>query len=483
MPFVRQILMSGLLLATACALGGLQDEPASQPTTAPTEPASQPADEAETGEPQRVIIRADRHREVAGYILEETKLLITVRTVNDEIQSFTKPRRIIRLVEPEDGQFGTVFMRDGQRRYGIIHEDAFDGVVVEIEGISVRLKRELVDEVFLDPTFKEQYEHYKSLLRPGMTVERYRFAEWLVEHREWRLAEEELLIVLSEDPIAEARQLMGVVEAQLDMQRERDARAAEQALTPVEPRATPTMKAGTLLTDRDVNIVRVYEIDFRNPPRVTVRPDTIRRLIENHGTNPKIPTAGNARSALFRADPVDLVRLIFDVRARELYHEIEVNSEPFALNMFRQRVHNSWLMNNCATSRCHGGPDAGRFKLHRRRYTEPKIRYTNFLILERLEIDPEWPLLNYERPGDSLIVQYGLPRHLARKPHPQVPGWKPVFAGRHNKMRDQAVQWIQSMLRPRPDYPVEFEMPSPVDATAETVAVDPTPDDDGRQDR
>jgi hypothetical protein len=452
--------------------------PATTPTTTPTidpkaDPASDPKadsagatadsdDSADDTTPQRVIVNIDRHKQLFGHIIEETTLLLTIRTLEGEVVSFTKPRRFVRLVEPKPGQTGTVIMRDGQRRHGIILEDSFERVVVDIEGIHARIKREFVDEVFLDPTFREQYEHFKKVIRPGMTAERLRLCQWLVEHREWELAATELDAMIEEEPLEQARELRRIVEAQLEIIRQRElaASAAEEAVDVPSRPSTPVDSAG-LITDEDVNIIRVYEIAFDDPPRLTVRPETIRRLIDRYSDNPLVPAAASERAAMFRADPLALVRLMFRLRARDLYHEIQVETEPHAMNIFRQRVHNAWLMNNCATSQCHGGPDAGVFMLHRKRYTEPRVRYTNFLILERLSVDPDWPLINYQRPEDSLILQYGLPRHLARKAHPEVPGWSPVFAGRQNRMRDHTVEWIRSMLRPRPVYPVTLKLPKP----------------------
>jgi len=150
---------------------------------------------------------------------------------------------------------------------------------------------------------------------------------------------------------------------------------------------------------------------------------------------------------------------MFDLRARELYPKIKVQTEPYAMNLFRRRVHDTWLINNCATSRCHGGIHAGEFFLHRRGHKNERVRYTNFLILERLEIDPDWPLINYEQPMDSLIIQYGLPRTEARKPHTDVRGWKPVFGRSNKRMLGETGKWIRSMLQPRPDYPIEYEPP------------------------
>jgi hypothetical protein len=161
---------------------------------------------------------------------------------------------------------------------------------------------------------------------------------------------------------------------------------------------------------------------------------------------------------MFRADPIDLVRLMFELKARDLYPQINVDSEPYALNIFRQRVHDAWLIGNCATSRCHGGLEGGRFFLHSRNSRDERVRFTNLLILLRSEW-PDEPLVDFERPLDSLVIQHALPRTEARFPHPDVPGWKPVFTNANQRLLADAVRWIESMYRPRPSYPVDYEPP------------------------
>jgi len=448
------------------------------PTASPQEAGDETA--ADAGTPQRVIVHADRHRRVPGYVVEDTSMLITMRDLEGTVLSFTKPRRVVYLVDPQPGQTGTVYMSDGQRHHGVILEDSFEKVVVEIEGINATFKREFVDEVMLDPTFEEQYEHFRKMLKPGMNVEHYRLCQWLIDQKRWVLAREELDALRTYDDSEPVRRLSRIVDAQLVLLRDRATSAGEDEDDASD--AEDDWHTGKLITERDVNIIRVYEIDFDDPPRLTVRPNTINRLIERYGDDSRMPGTAAGRSELFRREAIDIVRLMFDLRARDLYEEIDVLSEPRAMNMFRQRVHNAWLMNNCTTSRCHGGPDAGYFRLHRKRYTDERVRYTNFLLLERYDIVPDWPLINYDRPADSLIIQYGLPRHLARKPHPDVAGWRPAFAGGQNRMREATIEWIESMLFPRPNYPVDLVPPprptpsEPSGGSGETTADDPRRD-------
>jgi hypothetical protein len=216
---------------------------------------------------------------------------------------------------------------------------------------------------------------------------------------------------------------------------------------------------GGILTREDVNLIRVYEIDFDRPPKVAVEAETIRALIDQYSTSRLIPTTETERHRLYRADPLEIVELLFKLRARDLYPQVNVITEPWALNLFRRRVHNTWLLNTCATVRCHGGGPAGRFYLHRRRFKDERVRYTNLLILHRMDLDREWPLVNYNEPMMSLIVQHGLPRQQARKPHPDVKGWKPVFGPGGQRMLRDTLEWIDSMMKPRPTYPVDYQPP------------------------
>ncbi|MDY7108303.1 MAG: hypothetical protein SYC29_06665 [Planctomycetota bacterium] len=445
-----------VVLIALAAGGGLAAQDAE---TAPAQPPQADPPAGEDAKP-RVIVRVDRTTEVKGHIELEEEDVIVVRTPDGEVRSFAKGLvlRIVRLVEPEPGQTGVVVLESGQMHEGVILEDDFDHVLVEIEGIEARFRREVVDYVVLNPTFREQYEAYKAALKPEMAQRRLALCRWLVDERRYDLAEQELTSLLDDHELPEARRLLRIVRAQLAL-REKPPKRDEAEEEPDRPEVEADSEPN-LISEEDVNIIRVFEIDFANPPRVVIRKETIERLINRYGTNKLIPASQEERERLYRADPIALVRLMFELRARDLYGEIEVLTEPHALDLFRRRVHDTFLMNNCATSRCHGGPDGGRLILHRRNSRDARVRYTNLLILERLELDPQWPLINYQKPLDSLLIQYGLPPEEARMPHPPAPGWKPVFRRASDRMVRYTQQWMRSMFRPRPDYPVEYEPPT-----------------------
>jgi hypothetical protein len=410
----------------------------------------------------RVILRVNRNLEVQGHVELEDDNVIVVRTPRGKLESFAKVRvlQIVRLVDPEPNQRGVVYMLNGQTRAGVILEDSFSHVTIEVEGILARLRRETVDFVVLEPTLDQRYREFKAAIGPRMHEQHLQLCQWLFDNRAYELALEELneLINNTDRDIPDAHRLRRLTQAQIEL---RSTAASPEAGGDVQSDEIPEEPSdrGRLLTREEVNLMRVFEIDFDNPPRVSVNRETIRKMIEKYSTTAVIPTTQAERNALFRADPLDIVRMLFKLRARELYGEVEVQSEPYSMNIFRQRVHNGWLLQNCATSACHGGPDAGALMLHRAGYQSELVRYTNFLILEKLDVHPEHRLIDYEDPEMSLLIQYGLPRDAARLPHPDVRGWKPVFTGSTERMRQDAIRWIKSMMQPRPEYPFEFEPP------------------------
>lgn len=427
--------------------------------------------------PQRVILRINRNLVVKGIVELEEDDVIVIRDLAGEIQSYSKSEinRIIRLVDPAPEQDGIIVLLNGQSQEGRIIEDSFTRVVFEIEGIRSEFRRNVVDYVLLEPTTEENYRRFKESLTPKMQARHFRLCQWLFEKKQYVLAKKELTELLDHSNMDEARKLLTFVDAQLTMMnRETTPRKADASRGDAETEHSDKSPAtgivplkdllpDQILTKRDVNVIKVMEIDFSQPPTINISPDTVRKFIETYRTDERVPVTPDGQTRLFRTaaeHPLEVLRLLFELQARDLYPEVKVLTEPRSLNLFRQRIHNTWLINSCATRRCHGGLGAGRFFLHRKGYKNERVRYTNFLILDRLELDPEWPLINYQQPRDSLIIQYGLRRDLARKPHPDVKGWKAVFTKGNSRLLETTILWIQSMMNdPRPAYPVEYIPP------------------------
>ncbi len=87
--------------------------------------------------------------------------------------------------------------------------------------------------------------------------------------------------------------------------------------------------------------------------------------------------------------------------------------------------------------------------------------YTNFLILHSLtaQLEPEvrgQPLINRDRPAASLLLEYLLPRAMAKHPHPT--DIDPVVKSKRDAKYLVIRQWI-SRLDPRPIYDIDWRPP------------------------
>jgi hypothetical protein len=443
--------------------------PAASPAAAPTAtgapaadaPAEPAAEQAPEGAIRRVHVVESHSREFSGWVVADDDTTFTVRRGETSV-TFEHGRvlNVIELVDvPASGATGLITMRDGTSVRAHILDDGFDAVVYSIAGIRTVVPRDRAWQVMLDVGFDERYRKLKAALRDDDVDGRLAMCRWLFEQRAYDEALTETRALIATRPIDEAKRLLAAIEAQVAVFRSTPSGTPSTGGASATPRVPASALPDRLLTPTEVNLIRVYEIDFNRPPKVTISADSIKELIAAHASSDLIPESESGRTRLFTQDPIELVKLMFDLRARDLYDRIQVDTEPHALNMFRTKVHNAWLLGNCATSRCHGGLDGGNFFLHARNGNSDSVRYTNLLILLESRFDGR-PMVDFDQPHDSLLVQHALPRSSARFPHPDVPGWKPVFDRTNERLMADCERWIATMHRPRPEYPVDFDPPS-----------------------
>ena len=502
-PLILAVLLQD---APAAAPAAPAPAPAVAPASAPAgqAPAAAPAVEAQPTQPRQVWIFVDRWKEFGGTVVGETEQDITVFD-GHETRTFIKAKvvDIIEVVRPKPGQRGMIQLRDGTIVRGEILRDSIEEVEFKVDTVQGKLPRSQVYRVVLELDFDTRYARIKAGISPEEHGRRLGLARWLTDQGRMDLAILELEALLRDGDVEEARDMLRDINARVKLAQavEEAKRAkANQGTAPKPTDATPgttapgtaaqeTQPAGNtppdaprtvdpataeepvrrppttremlpkdLISDADVNLVRVYEIDFKDPPRLTVTPEGVRQLILRYGSSALVPATTQERNALYSKPSVDLARLLFDLKARDLYSYIEVEEDPASLAKFRTRVHNSWLIGNCATSRCHGGVDAGRFFLYTGNAKDQRIRYTNLLTLLAFKVDGK-PMVNFEDPPNSLLVQYAMPRNQARYPHPDVKGWKPVLSDSTPQLMQDTLDWIRSMYQPRPDYPVDYKPP------------------------
>lgn len=362
-----------------------------------------------------------------------------------------------------------VALRDGREVAGqLISQDA-KTIVVRINGIDTPFPADNVEDIRVLASPLDQYRELRDAIDDKDAQQLLTLVKWLQQRRLYEEALTELAHVLELEPAnPEALSLRRLIESQilLDVQ----SGTTRTPGTPAPRPARPIEPVFPLLSDDQINLIKVFELDLADPPRMIVSRDTIAQLVERYAGNPLIPPTREGREALARERPEKILDLMFRVRARDLYGQVKVIDHPTPMRRFREDVHRGWLLSGCATASCHGGQEAGRLWLYHRRPASDATVYTNFLILDRFRLPDGRALIDYNDPANSPLLQMGLPRADSLYPHPRINtlsrarDWRHVFGSTDDRKFLDAVAWINSLYRPRPEYPITYQPPRPMGA-------------------
>jgi hypothetical protein len=363
-------------------------------------------------------------------------------------------------------------------------------ITLLISGIETNFDRDQVKETSVLPAIEDRYLDIRASIEDTDIDGIVTLADWLRIRQRYTLALEEVSRALALDPEhAAAKRLKIIIEQQQILAAKSAAPANPTPAAPSTPKST-----FPLLSDRDLALLKVYEVDLANPGRILIPRPAIDALIARYGTNPAVPQTREGREALYKANPATILEVFFRAQARDLYPEIKVADLPASLRRFRDDVNRTWLVNSCATTACHGGEHAGRLRLTDDRPSSDQTSLTSMLILDRFRIKPamrpaksdgpvEIPLIDYSKPAESPLLTFGLPPSDTNTPHPgagaALKGWRPAFQSRQDPKFLAAIKWIESMIQPRPDYPIEYTAPQGSrpnsSAPSANPAADPAP--------
>ncbi|MEL7473747.1 MAG: hypothetical protein AAGK04_10560 [Planctomycetota bacterium] len=391
--------------------------------------------------------------------------------------------------EPGGPPEAVLILRSGRQVTGLIMGEDAESITVRIGGLDQRFRNEDVLRVTPLKPVIERYRAMRAAIGENDSTGLLKLADWLRGRERFRLALRETENVLSIDPgNAEARAKKTLLEQQIRLLERSTADADAPTTDTIRPNpgTEPTRGRASvpLLTDTQVNLLKVYELDLRDPGRLIIPRGVVDEILDRYKGQPGVPLSREGRRALYTKRPAEIAALLFSLRARELYGRIEVQEHPPAMEVFRDSVHRTWLQNACASSRCHGGTDAGRLWLATRRPNAERTFYTNFLILDRYRMltpdRPEGvPLIDYENPERSPLLQMALTEDLSLFPHPPLIGrdarrFRTIFRSMDDPQFRKAVSWIQGMHRPRPDYPIDYVPPTPPGAMPAELRSRPT---------
>lgn len=369
-----------------------------------------------------------------------------------------------------------LLFRNGEFVDGELISETVENVTLKIAGIETTFGQSRILRLVRLPDLATRYRQWRAEIDDGDVGHIEQLIQWLAGEELYHVAHFEAAKLAANrprDPRVDAllRRMRGM------------AALFEQRGQGVAREPTENEKPIPLLSREQVNLIRVYELDLLDPPRIRVSPRDVQEFLLAYREDPRVPQTPEGRQAMLAGDPIDVVRLMFELKAREFYDRVRVLDDPATVKMFRRDV-TGWLVAGCATSRCHGGVEAGSLRLAYRNARGEGQAYTNFLLLTRATLADGTPLIDLEEPDNSPLLHLGLRREGSRFPHPEVPSdrgdgddWRPVFTRAEDARWRQTTAWIRSLYQPRPDYPIEY--PPPVERQAEEPAPGEASGDEG----
>ncbi len=253
--------------------------------------------------------------------------------------------------------------KDGREFEGELVSQNDEQVVLLIGKIKLTLKQADVASVHIKPSVEEVYRQRRQALADDDLDGRYDLAYDMYEENAYDLALKELTALAEQFPDSEkVTRLTRVVEQSKKLK----AKQQGQPSTEEGPSHSDTAQDQTAyahrvadrLTQAQINRIRVYEIDFDADPRIQIPDQTLDAFLEKYSSEQGVPSTREEQARFKRSSGAHQLRMMFDQRAREFYGDVMVREDPPALQTFRKEVHRQYILNYCATARCHGGEEA-----------------------------------------------------------------------------------------------------------------------------
>lgn len=347
---------------------------------------------------------------------------------------------------------GTVLTKDGKEYTGEITQSGESIRIVEPNGIVRRVPRDRVLSITTRPGVDVVYRDRVARLRDDDVEGHYQLAEWAREQERYDLVYREALKVLNIDPRHENAMLL----ARLAVRKIGERRDATSQTRPAAREAA----AAPLLSEADIQKLRWAEFREEWPPeevRVEFERGFLERFVEEYKADRFFADPQRQRFFL-KQMPAGLklqtiIRMAGGAEAaqRRYQDQVRILGDPFVFSEFK-RVVSPYLLRNCGSAQCHGGPNPPAYRVVTERAMTPATLYTNFFLLDSHRTAGGL-LLDRDRPDESLLLQYGLPPDQAVVSHPRTTTpIRPVFRGPGDPQYRAIRAWITLLRIPHPDY-------------------------------
>ncbi len=202
----------------------------------------------------------------------------------------------------------------------------------------------------------------------------------------------------------------------------------------------------------DIKRLKLAELQTDPPERVQVR------LLRTSEGNPLEILQERDETFTPPSDPVAQAAAVYARGGDEFLDQISLRGETRVFRTFRRGVL-PFVTKGCARAGCHGGPTAQAFRLPSGKGEADA--FATFVILNSVD-GANGPLLQRERPTDSVLLDYLLPPEEASAKHPEVARGRlaPQFRDRADKQYELVLDWIRTLRRPKPDYRLEADLPA-----------------------
>ncbi|MDY7009593.1 MAG: hypothetical protein SVV80_02425 [Planctomycetota bacterium] len=240
---------------------------------------------------------------------------------------------------------------------------------------------------------------------------------------------------------------------------------------------TPSLNPSDFLNKEDIYRIRLMELKPSDRVSIQYRNDVLNRFIKAMRGIGDFEKPGYERKfrGYSKLEQVLYIRENTDRENTSIRNDILIKSDPNVMKEFKTRI---WpiIARTYAKPTCYGGTK-GRdgLKLFSLSLTDDRVAYTNFYILHKWERGGQ-KMIDRDNVKMSLLLQYGLPRKLAKRPRPDyVPG--PIFRSQDDRNYKLIENWIESLHRPffSPGYQIDFKLPGQDVAKPEPPTTEPEP--------
>lgn len=364
-------------------------------------------------------------------------------------------------------QRGIVKFKDGRPAMEGDVEEKTDSVTVSRpagdRNIQIEIPRDAIASIEYVGNLEAEYNAKVAKLDPKDVKGRLDLARWAFDRRKWDWARAQAEAALAIEPNSkEATDLRDTISLQIRLEMKTPpttGKAPPTTTTDVRPVGTVEQR---FLTAEQINRIRQKEIITDREKNLSI---DVNRDLQRRFTN-----AVNIEASKFAAyKPIEQWKEIEAHRNQKFIDEVKIRSDPASMLAFRSKVLPT-VIAGCSSANCHGGPQGGGLILYPA--TNDESTYTNFYILQQYsrKIEPvqptigkgpvAWKMIDRTQPAQSLLLQYGLPTDIADADHPQVSGWKPLFANARDQRYVQVIDWIQNSLSPiEPEYGIQYTPP------------------------